>query len=74
MCATHRKAKTGNRVVPVLCSNWAAYNQLATYRSRQLLNIYKQGDSKISVKTLPVLCHPHSEKAFPEIQRETPVF
>lgn len=26
------------------------------------------------VKTLPVLCHPHSEKVFPDAQRETPAF
>lgn len=39
----------GNHLVPVLCSNWATHSQLATSMSRWLLNIYKQGDSKISL-------------------------
>jgi len=56
-------------------SSRATYGPLPRTMPRWLPHISKDGDAATSPgKPVPVPGHPHSEKLFPDIQREPPVF
>ncbi len=59
---------------PTLCSSRATYGQLPRTMSRWLLNISGGGLYNLPGQPVPVLGHPHSEKVFPDVQTEPPVF
>ena len=59
---------------PTPCSSRATQSQLPRTMFRRYLNIAKEGDHNLLQQPVPGLSHPHSEKVFPDVQAEPPVF
>jgi len=66
------KGTSGGHLGQPSCSSRVTYRRLSKTRSSELLNISKDGDFTASLGN--TVDHPHSEKGFPDAQREPPVF